>query len=110
MTRWRSSWRSSRLEASKDPQDGSSQGTSLLSVVLLVPGGGRARRPDTVSTALANRPLIRIDDPYLRFHHAVIRPHLARFEARETANAWEARRGGGRPAAPGSGCSRRDSG
>jgi hypothetical protein len=35
-----------------------------------------------------NRPLLRIVDPYLRFHHAVVRPSLARFEAREFDEAW----------------------
>ena len=34
------------------------------------------------------RPLLRIADPYLRFHHAVVRPDLARFEARALDQAW----------------------
>ncbi len=36
----------------------------------------------------ANRPLLRIADPLLRFHHAITRPDLARFENRRTAEAW----------------------
>jgi AAA+ ATPase superfamily predicted ATPase len=36
----------------------------------------------------ARRPTIRILDPLLRFHHAVVRPDARRFEARRTADAW----------------------
>jgi len=39
---------------------------------------------------LEKRPLIRIADPMLRFHHAIIRPDLPRFEARRTREAWAA--------------------
>jgi hypothetical protein len=35
-----------------------------------------------------NRPLLRLVDPLVRFQFAVIRPDLARFEARRTASAW----------------------
>ena len=35
-----------------------------------------------------NRPLLRVADPLLRFHFAVVRPDLARFEARRTRDAW----------------------
>lgn len=35
-----------------------------------------------------NRPLLRVADPLLRFHFAVLRPELARFEARQTREAW----------------------
>lgn len=34
------------------------------------------------------RPTYRLADPILRFHHAVTRPDLARFEDRHTAEAW----------------------
>lgn len=34
------------------------------------------------------RPLLRLEDPYLRFHFAVVRRDLARFEARRTREAW----------------------
>ncbi len=34
------------------------------------------------------RPLLRVADPLLRFHFAVLRPDLARFEARRTLEAW----------------------
>lgn len=36
----------------------------------------------------ANRPLLRIADPLLRFHYSVLRPDMARFEARRTREAW----------------------
>lgn len=36
----------------------------------------------------ANRPVVRLVDPYLRFHYAVVRRDLARFEDRRTAEAW----------------------
>ena len=68
--------------------------------------GNRLRRPDTAldhpfrqleragfiardaDLLRANRPLLRVNEPVLRFHFAVIRPDLARFEARQTASAW----------------------
>ncbi len=37
-----------------------------------------------------NRPLLRVADPLLRFHFAVLRPELARLEARLTNDAWTA--------------------
>lgn len=36
----------------------------------------------------ARRPLLRVADPLLRFFFAVVRPDLARFEARRTLEAW----------------------
>jgi hypothetical protein len=36
----------------------------------------------------SRRPLLRLEDPYLRFHYAVVRRDLARFEARMTSEAW----------------------
>lgn len=36
----------------------------------------------------SKRPLLRLEDPYLRFHFAVVRRDLARFEAGLTAEAW----------------------
>ena len=36
----------------------------------------------------ANRPVVRLADPYLRFHFAVVRRDLARFEDRRTDEAW----------------------
>jgi AAA+ ATPase superfamily predicted ATPase len=35
-----------------------------------------------------NRPVVRLVDPYLRFHFAVVRRDLARFEDRRTPEAW----------------------
>jgi AAA+ ATPase superfamily predicted ATPase len=37
----------------------------------------------------SRRPIYRIADPIVRFHHAVTRRDLARFEDRRTADAWE---------------------
>lgn len=37
----------------------------------------------------SRRPIYRIADPIVRFHHAVTRRDLARFEDRRTAEAWE---------------------
>lgn len=36
----------------------------------------------------SKRPLLRLEDPYLRFHFAVVRRDLARFEARLQKEAW----------------------
>lgn len=36
----------------------------------------------------SRRPLLRLEDPYLRFHFAVVRRDLARFEAGLAAEAW----------------------
>ena len=37
----------------------------------------------------SRRPIYRITDPIVRFHHAVTRRDLARFEDRRTADAWD---------------------
>lgn len=36
----------------------------------------------------SRRPLLRVADPILRFNYAIVRPDRARFEARQTAEAW----------------------
>ena len=36
----------------------------------------------------ARRPIYRVADPIIRFHHVVTRRDLARFEDRRTAEAW----------------------
>lgn len=36
------------------------------------------------------RPLLRVVDPIIRFHYAVVRPDQPRFEARQTQEAWTA--------------------
>lgn len=36
----------------------------------------------------SRRPIYRLADPIVRFHHVVTRPDLARFEDRRTAEAW----------------------
>ncbi len=35
-----------------------------------------------------NRPLLRLADPLLRFYFAILRPDIARFDARRTREAW----------------------
>ncbi|HUG86518.1 MAG TPA: helix-turn-helix domain-containing protein [Euzebya sp.] len=35
------------------------------------------------------RPIYRVADPIVRFHHVITRPDLARFEDRRTAEAWQ---------------------
>jgi AAA+ ATPase superfamily predicted ATPase len=49
---------------------------------------GFIRRDEDV--LLGRRPSVRVVDPMLRFHHAVIRPELVRFESRQTIEAWRA--------------------
>ena len=44
-------------------------------------------RPDMLKD---RRPLYELTDPIVRFHHAVTRPDIARFEARDTTTAWAA--------------------
>lgn len=44
-------------------------------------------RPDMLK---GRRPLYELTDPIVRFHHAVTRPDIARFEARDTETAWGA--------------------
>jgi AAA+ ATPase superfamily predicted ATPase len=56
--------------------------------LLILERAGFIRRDADV--LLEKRPLIRIADPMLRFHHAIIRPDLPRFEARRTSEAWAA--------------------
>lgn len=60
--------------------------SALRHPLLVLERAGFIRRD--ADLLLAKRPLIRIADPYLRFHHAVVRPDLPRFEAREIAEAW----------------------
>lgn len=56
-------------------------------LLVLERAGFIRREPDVL---LSKRPLLRIADTMLRFHHAVLRPELARFEARQTRDAWKA--------------------
>ncbi len=60
--------------------------SALRHPLLVLERAGFIRRDEDL--LLAKRPLLRIDDPYLVFHFAVVRSELARFEARETAAAW----------------------
>lgn len=55
-------------------------------LVLLERAGFIRREPDVL---LAKRPLIRVDDPFLRFRFAILRPDVARWEAGETRAAWD---------------------
>lgn len=54
--------------------------------LLVLEGAGLVRRDSDV--LLAKRPILRLADPMLRFHHAVVRPDRARFEQRRTQEAW----------------------
>lgn len=54
--------------------------------LLVLEQAGFIRRDDDV--LLTKRPLLRVIDPMLRFDHAIVRPDLARFEARRTREAW----------------------
>src|SRR5258706_3849883 len=56
--------------------------------LLVLDRAGFVRRDSDV--LLAKRPLVRVADTMLRFHHAITRPDLARFEARRTREAWTA--------------------
>ncbi|MES2209399.1 MAG: ATP-binding protein [Chloroflexota bacterium] len=60
--------------------------SGLRHPLLVLERAGFIRRDDDL--LLSKRPLIRIADPYLRFHHAVVRPDLSRFEARDFSGAW----------------------
>lgn len=60
--------------------------SALRHPLLVLERAGFIRRDEDLW--LAKRPLLRIDDPYLRFYFAVVRPNIARFEALETAEVW----------------------
>ena len=60
--------------------------SALRHPLLVLERAGFVRRDEDL--LLSKRPLIRIADPYLRFHHAVVRPDLARFESHELTEAW----------------------
>lgn len=55
--------------------------------LLVLERAGFIRRDNDL--LLAKRPLLRVADPMLRFHHAVVRPDRARFEERRTREAWD---------------------
>jgi uncharacterized protein len=60
--------------------------SALRHPLLVLERAGFIRRDEDLFRA--KRPLLRLADPYLRFHHAIVRPDLARWEARSTAAAW----------------------
>ncbi len=60
--------------------------TSMTHVLDGLERAGFIERADDVLRA--RRPTVRILDPLLQFHHAVVRPDTRRFEARRTAGAW----------------------
>jgi hypothetical protein len=60
--------------------------TSMTHVLDGLERAGFIERADDVLRA--RRPTVRILDPLLRFHHAVVRPDARRFEARRTTDAW----------------------
>ncbi len=59
---------------------------ALRHPLLVLERAGFIRRDDDLWRA--KRPLLRLDDPYLRFHFSVVRRNLARFESRRTAETW----------------------
>jgi hypothetical protein len=60
--------------------------TALRHPLLVLERAGFIRRDQDLWRD--RRPLLRLEDPLLRFHYAVVRQDLAAFEARETAAAW----------------------
>lgn len=55
--------------------------------LLVLEHAGFIRRDNDL--LLAKRPLLRLADPILRFHHAIVRPDQARFQQRRTREAWD---------------------
>ncbi len=69
-------------------------GRPETSVTHVIDGLERARFIERADDVLrSRRPTLRITDAMLRFHHAVIRPDLHRFESRQTQAAWSDARG-----------------
>ena len=60
--------------------------SALRHPLLVLERAGFIRRDEDLWRA--RRPLLRLDDPFLRFHFAVIRRNVPRFETRRTAEAW----------------------
>ncbi|MBA3876834.1 MAG: hypothetical protein C0498_07840 [Anaerolinea sp.] len=60
--------------------------TSVTHVIDGLERAGFIERADDVLRS--RRPTLRITDAMLRFQHAVVRPDLHRFEARQTLSAW----------------------
>lgn len=64
-------------------------GRPETSVTHVIDGLERARFIERADDVLrSRRPTLRITDAMLRFHHAVIRPDLHRFESRQALVAW----------------------
>jgi hypothetical protein len=59
---------------------------ALAHPLRVLEGSGLIRRDQDV--LLARRPLLRIADPMLRFHHVVVRPERVRLESRLVDDAW----------------------
>jgi AAA+ ATPase superfamily predicted ATPase len=60
--------------------------SALRHPLLVLERAGFIRRDEDLWRA--KRPLLRLDDPFLRFHFAVIRRNIPLFEARKAAEAW----------------------
>jgi hypothetical protein len=66
-------------------------GRPVTSITHVLDGLERAGFIERLDDALRQRrPFLRVADPFLRFHHAVVRQEVARFEARQTRDAWTA--------------------
>ena len=64
-------------------------GRPVTSITHVLDGLERAGFIERLDDALRQRrPVLRVADPFLRFHHAVMRPELARFEARLGESTW----------------------
>lgn len=60
--------------------------SALRHPLLVLERAGFIRRDEDLWRA--RRPLLRLDDPYLRFHFAVVRRNIPMFETRRTVEAW----------------------
>ena len=65
--------------------------SSLRHPLLVLERAGFIRRDEDLWRS--RRPLLRLDDPFLRFHYAVIRRNVPLFEARRVEEAWGESRG-----------------
>jgi hypothetical protein len=64
-------------------------GRPETSVTHVIDGLERARFIERADDVLrSRRPVLRITDAMLRFHHAIVRPDSRRFESRQTLAAW----------------------
>lgn len=60
---------------------------SLRYALRMLEGAGLIERDDDMFRQ--RRPVLRVADPIVRFHHVVIRPNLARLEERKSTEVWQ---------------------